>query len=115
MATIQRFLTLLERARTGLPERYRLLLEEIAVLVVDRPDPADRRAVKLGQREHLYGLYDGAGVGNGAARIVIYRLALERDYPTDRALSREIRRTLLHELGHHLGYDDAQLDALGLD
>ena len=115
MATIERFLRHVDRARATLPERYRALLEEVAVLVVERPDPADRQAVGLATREHLYGLYDGAGIGNGAARIVLYRHALERDYPSDRALSREIRRTLLHELGHHLGYDDAQLDALGLN
>lgn len=108
------FLERLDAARAALPANYRRLLDEIALLVVDRPEPGDRRAVGTGRREHLYGLYDGAGIDGGPARIVLYREALEADFGEGVALSREIRRTLLHELGHHLGYDDAQLDALGL-
>jgi predicted Zn-dependent protease with MMP-like domain len=45
---------------------------------------------------------------------MLFRRALERDFPGDRALAREIGRTLRHELGHHLGYDEERLEALGL-
>ncbi len=65
----------------------------------------------------VYGLYHGAGVarGDGAARIVINRDALSRDFGGDRPrLAAEIRRTVRHELAHHLGYSERGVAVLGL-
>jgi predicted Zn-dependent protease with MMP-like domain len=45
---------------------------------------------------------------------VIYQKALEDSFPDPRELEEQIRITLLHEIGHHLGLDEEQLDELGL-
>ncbi|MEN8240140.1 MAG: metallopeptidase family protein [Actinomycetota bacterium] len=71
--------------------------------------------------EGLLGVYEGVPLlergfdyfGVAPDRIVIFyepHIALELDDPDLRV---EIRRTVLHEIGHHLGIDDDRLHELG--
>ncbi len=46
--------------------------------------------------------------------IYIYRRNLERFVENEEDIERQVGITLLHELGHHLGYDEDDLDGLGL-
>ena len=48
-------------------------------------------------------------------KITLYRIPLEADYPDPRALAAEVRRTLQHELAHHVGFDEGRMDDLGLE
>ena len=84
-----------------LPDWTAAGLRNVAVLVEekDRDDP------------DLYGVYDDDGVG--PARVVIYRRPLVEDFPGVAELRREIRITVLHEIGHHFGLDEDRLDELG--
>jgi predicted Zn-dependent protease with MMP-like domain len=43
-------------------------------------------------------------------RIVIYRNALEEDFPDSRDLETEIRKTVVHEIAHHFGLTDRDLE-----
>ncbi|HXI46732.1 MAG TPA: metallopeptidase family protein, partial [Candidatus Acidoferrales bacterium] len=68
----------------------------------------------------LYGLYEGVPRTEWAAdwavvpnRISLFRLPLEEDFPEPAELEAEVRRTVIHELAHHLGIDDDRLDELG--
>ena len=70
----------------------------------------------------LFGLYLGIPLterGSGYAgalpdKIAIYRLPLEDEFGDDpEVLEREIRITVLHEIGHHFGIDDDRLGELG--
>ena len=47
------------------------------------------------------------------ATIAIYRLPLEDAFPDRDELEREIRITVLHELGHYFGMDEGELDVRG--
>ena len=47
------------------------------------------------------------------AKVTIYRLPLQEDFPDPRELEREIRITVLHELAHYFGIDEDRLDELG--
>jgi len=47
------------------------------------------------------------------ARIAIYRIPLEEEFPDPAELEREIRITVLHELAHYFGIDEDRLDELG--
>jgi predicted Zn-dependent protease with MMP-like domain len=77
-------------ALDSLPAEIAATLGEVAVLVEDRhPDG-------------LMGIYDPSG---GLQRIVIFRQA----NPT----AAEVRRTVLHEVGHHFGMSEAQIRGLG--
>jgi predicted Zn-dependent protease with MMP-like domain len=95
-------------ALEGLPPELVTALENVAVVVEDEsPDEPD-----------LFGWYDGLGPGLDHAgalpdRIVIYRRPLERAFPDPDELEREIRVTVLHEVGHFFGLDEDQIDDLG--
>jgi predicted Zn-dependent protease with MMP-like domain len=97
-----------QAALDGLPEEIAGALENVAVVVEDEnPEEPD-----------LFGLYDGLGPGRDTAgalpdRIVIYRRPLERDFPDPNELEREIRITVLHEVGHFFGLDEDRIDELG--
>jgi predicted Zn-dependent protease with MMP-like domain len=48
-------------------------------------------------------------------RVVIFRRALLEDFPKAADLKREIRITLIHELGHFFGMDEDDLAARGYE
>ena len=99
-------------ALDSLPREIAQALRNVAVVVEDenRDDP------------DLFGLYEGVplperGDNAGALpdRIAIYRLPLEDEFPDPEDLRREIRITVLHELGHYFGLEEDRLAELGYE
>ena len=95
-------------ALDDVPPELARALENVAVVVEDE-SPAE---------PDLFGSYDGLGRGRERAgalpdRIVIYRLPLLRIFPEPEELRREIRVTVLHELGHYFGLDEDRIHELG--
>jgi predicted Zn-dependent protease with MMP-like domain len=100
------------RALDSLPPDLARGLENVAIVVEDEhPDDPD-----------LFGLYEGVPLpergdwaGSMPDRIAIYRLPLEDSFPDPAELEREIRITVLHELGHYFGLDEDRLEELGYE
>jgi predicted Zn-dependent protease with MMP-like domain len=89
-------------ALDSLPPDLARGLENVAVVVEEQN----------AQEPDLYGLFDEPEYL--PARIAIYRRPLLEDFGDDPvALEREIRITVLHELAHYFGIDEARLDELG--
>ncbi len=117
----ERFEALVERALAGIPEPFASCLDEVAIVVADEPSPEQRRENGLEPDDTLYGLYEGVPRTEYAAdwapvpnRITLFRLPLEADFADPDELADEVRITVMHELAHHLGIDDARLDELGV-
>jgi len=99
-------------ALDSLPPHLAAALDNVAVVVEDEhPDDPD-----------LFGLYEGIplperGDMAGALpdRITIFRLPLEEEFGDPGELEREIRITVLHELGHYFGLDEDRLAELGYE
>lgn len=109
-----------------LPEEFRPHLDNVVVDVEDEPD--DRTLVRAGFTEEeieagdtLFGLFDPLelpGPWSGDAvdmhsmlhRLVIFKGPLEDAFPDPRQLEIEIRKTVIHELAHHFGYTDRDLE-----
>ena len=99
-------------ALDSLPPHLAAALDNVAVVVEDEhPDDPD-----------LFGLYEGIplperGDMAGALpdRITIFRLPLEDEFGDPGELEREIRITVLHELGHYFGLDEERLADLGYE
>ena len=99
-------------ALDSLPPDLAAALQNIALVVEDEhPDDPD-----------LFGLYEGTPLpdrgdmaGSLPDRITIFRLPLEDGFSDPEALEREIRITVLHELGHYFGLDEDDMVRLGLD
>jgi predicted Zn-dependent protease with MMP-like domain len=97
---------LVMQALDELPEEFRTPLESTPVIVS-----------RGGSERGAYGLYVGATVANDGypSRIVIYQDTLERDFGHDPELLRaQVRRTVRHELAHHLGWNESGVRGLGL-
>ena len=116
------FEALVDVALASIPEPFAAALDEIAIVIADEPTMQQVRDNELGPDETLYGLYEGVPRTEWAAdwatepnRITIFRLPLEADFADPDELADEVRGTVLHELAHHLGIDDARLEELGLD
>jgi predicted Zn-dependent protease with MMP-like domain len=92
------------RALDALPPELALRLENVAVVVEDenREEP------------DLLGLFEG-GDEYLPDKVTIYRLPLEDSFPDPEELEREIRITVLHELGHYFGLDEDRLSELGYE
>ncbi len=96
-----RFEQHVERALASLPPDIAAKLENVAVLVEDEnEDDPD-----------LLGLFEAPAYL--PATIRIYRLPLAESFPDPEELEREIRITVLHEVAHYFGIDEARLDELG--
>ena len=69
--------------------------------------------VEESSREGLMGFYDGSGAlhaGEGFPdRIILYKQSHERAAKSMQELVEEVRRTILHEVGHHFGMDEDEL------
>ena len=113
---IQGFEAIVEDAVEGMPPELLGLIENVAILVEDWPERSDFTAYG----GTLYGLYEGIpltsrGTGYHGAlpdRITIFRGPLERDFPSEE-LEEQVRVTVVHEIAHHFGFDDGQLNELG--
>jgi predicted Zn-dependent protease with MMP-like domain len=78
-------------ALDSLPEEFLERLRDVVIVIEDRHPAGD-----------VMGVYDPGG---GLQRIVIFRDA----NPT----REEIRKTVLHEVGHYFGIDERRLGELG--
>src|SRR6476619_2936045 len=110
-----RFQRHVARALEELPIDIQEMLENVAVVVLDEPDAHQREDVRLRAGETLFGLYQGiprtqrdSGYNLVAPdRISIFQGPLARACATPDAIQEQVRITVLHELAHHLGFDEA--------
>ncbi len=108
--TPERFDEMVATALDGLPPRLGRVMRNVAVVVDD--DSPQRRllglyvGVPLTERTHSYSavLPD---------RITIYRHAICAICSSEEQVVEEVRRTVIHEVGHHFGIDDERLHELG--
>jgi len=99
-------------ALDSLPADIASALDNIVLLIEDEhPDDPD-----------LFGLYEGIPLpergdmaGELPDRITVFRIPLEEEFPDPADLEREIRITVLHEIGHYFGLDEDRLTQLGYD
>ena len=115
------FARYVEQALAELPEPFASHLEQITVEIKDRPTRKQLRSVGLKDDELLMGLYQGVGLPDRSVehsgvlpdRILIFQEDHEIACDTARQLVEEIRTTVLHEIGHHFGMDEDDLDEVG--
>lgn len=103
------FEMLVHQALDALPDDVVAQLDNVAFCVEDDSEDGDKLGEYIGvPRPERWG--DESGVLPD--KIVLYRLAICDDCGDDPAeIAEEIRRTLWHEIAHHLGWDDDVLEA----
>lgn len=109
-----------EQTINDLPQRFRDALDNIGIAVADEPNERERETMESRCGE-LLGLYEGVPVtrrftgysGVMPDIITIFKGPHERICDTPEELRRQIRKTVLHEIGHYFGFDDDYLRAHG--
>jgi predicted Zn-dependent protease with MMP-like domain len=105
-----RFEEMVAIALDSLPAELGRLMSNVAVTVEHNPGPPG-----------LLGLYEGIPLTSRTThyagvlpdRITIYRQAICAICRTEDEVAGEVRRTVIHEVGHHFGIDDDRLAELG--
>lgn len=115
----------LEAVLQELPQQVHQLLDEVPLIVDDYPPEGVCRKLGVRRRDELCGLYTGvpltdrsvdmSGIPSDVIHIFragILRLAEQSGRGQDE-LQRQIRLTILHEVGHHFGLTEQDLEDLG--
>ena len=108
----ERFEELVSDALDQVPPELAVLMNNVVVLVEDEP-PADD--------PDLLGLYDGtplterdsAYAGVLPDRILVFRNPTLEMCESEQEVVDEVHITVVHEIAHHFGIDDARLHELG--
>jgi predicted Zn-dependent protease with MMP-like domain len=128
----RRFERIVARAMDGLRPEVVAMLDNVEVIVEDEPTaeqlalgrgyPGHSESVAEHYEDTLFGLYEGVPLTHRGTdyhlvppdRITIFRGPLERAFTSPQAIAREARVTVMHELAHHLGFEEERLLDLGL-
>jgi predicted Zn-dependent protease with MMP-like domain len=116
--SLERFEELVAEAVDLIPEELAARIDNVAIVVQDWATPSQQ----AGYRGTLLGLYEGIDLTRRSPmsynavmpdRITIFRGPHLRMASTEAQLRRRIATTVIHEIGHHFGIDDARLHELG--
>ncbi|HHQ48099.1 MAG TPA: metallopeptidase family protein [Acidobacteria bacterium] len=114
------FEMLVADAMDRIPIAFAQLLDNIVVQIREAPTREMIESVGLDPNRHtLFGLYTGVALdrrgeayGNVLPDVVfLFRRPLLNAARSRAELVRQVQLTLLHEIGHHLGFDDEQMAA----
>jgi len=116
------FLEVVRAAAQELPDEFQHALEVVAVVIDPMPSAAVVGAPASGHPPDVLGLFVGPplhefGRDVGVEMpptIFLFQRNLERSCHDLDELREEIRTTLYHELGHALGFDEDEVDGMGL-
>ncbi len=112
---------LANRALATIPAELRRHLGAVVIRVEDFPDEDTEKEMELESPFDLLGLYRGIGMPRKSVSdprphidmIFIYRRPI-LDYwcETGEELYRVVRHVLIHEIGHHFGFSDADMERI---
>lgn len=112
------FEDLVAEALDSLPAEIAAAMSNVEVVVEEEPPIEELR--RLGRGATLFGLYQGIPLterrdyGNALPdKITIYQGPIERYARTPEAIRRQVQRTVVHEIAHHFGIEEARLHELG--
>lgn len=116
------FRLLVREAVALIPQELLQRVHNVDIVIERRPTAMDRKAAGLGPGRLLLGLYHGIPITRRGEnynlvapdKISIYQESIEAICETDEEIREQVRKTVLHELGHYFGIDDDRLHELGM-
>lgn len=110
------FESCVEEALASIPSVFRKYLENVVVVVEEEASPEDYDESDTPDEEELFGIFRGIPFFDRAhaasalpAQIAIFRGPILRLCETRGEAIREIRDTVVHEIGHVLGLEDGEM------
>jgi predicted Zn-dependent protease with MMP-like domain len=120
--TLDDFVALAEKAYAGLPDAFRALVGEVTFAVADFPDDDVLEELEAESPFDILGLFHGVGMAHAPAtpftgampnRVWLYRRPI-LDYwaEHEETLEAIVEHVLIHEIGHHFGLSDEDMEAI---
>jgi predicted Zn-dependent protease with MMP-like domain len=111
------FEKLVGKAIGELPESFRSRLENVVIAVEDEPTDEDYELTGTPEDEDLFGIFRGPMrtemswdmLPTLPPQAVVFRGPILRNTGSNREAVREIKDTLVHELGHYFGLEDDEM------
>jgi predicted Zn-dependent protease with MMP-like domain len=112
--------TLATRALGRLPANFRALCEDLVIRVEDFPTAEVLDGMGLSSRYDLLGLFQGIGLpfrhemtGTMPNMIWLYRKPILAYWAeNEESLAAIVTHVLVHEIGHHFGFSDEDMEAI---
>jgi predicted Zn-dependent protease with MMP-like domain len=119
MVSRKEFEELVDRVVVQLPDTYLSRLKNVAILVQDEPDMAQRHKLMLRPNQSLFGLYEGVPLTQRQGvvkilpdKITIFQKPLEYASNNMNDLFQNLGRTVWHEVAHYFGLNHDQINEL---
>jgi predicted Zn-dependent protease with MMP-like domain len=117
----EEFEEMVQEAIDLLPPEFAAALEEVSIQIVDQPTPRQLKSVNVEQGNLLLGLYQGRprtqrsvqDTGYLPDAIFLFKEHIEAASRSSDELMSQVRKTVLHEVGHHFGLNEDDLTRLG--
>ena len=117
----EKFEELVDKAVQNLPAEILDHLDNVEVVVDDRPSPNQLRKYGLKPNQILLGLYEGVPQTRRSSnygmvlpdKITIFQQTIEAVCRSDEEVIAEVEKVVKHEIAHHFGISDARLREIG--
>lgn len=114
------FEKLVKESLLVLPETIREKMENVAIVIEDRPSEDDLKQTGIRYGNFLLGLYQGTpktawGRGYGMRlpdKITIFQEPIENLAHSEEEIKEIVKNTVWHEVAHHFGFDEKQIRGL---
>ena len=115
----RQFERMVRKAIDSLPPVIHSMMENVEIVIEDEPTEEQRNGAEDGP----FGLYEGIPLTERTSsyglilpdKISIFRGPLERAAATPSDLYAEVQATVIHEVAHHFGMDEAKIADLGYE
>jgi len=119
----EQFARLVDQAIASLPDEFRARMDNVSVEVLPLPTSEMLRTAQPRpcRPERLLGLYHGVPLTKKTVwapydwpeQIFLFQRNIEAICDSPAQIVSQVRRTVLHEIGHHFGMSEEDLDELG--
>ncbi len=119
--SLEDLMVLAEAALAAIPRRLARHLDGVGIMIEEEPDEATLEEMGLESPWDLTGLYRGTPLGSRSVSdparmpdtILIYREPILLEWiETEVDLASLVQNVVVHEIAHHFGFSDAQIEAL---
>jgi len=115
--TREEFEKLVNEGISSIPEKFLKRLENIDIVIEERPTNDQLKKVNIQNPFCLFGLYEGIpktkrGSSYGMVlpdKITIFKEAIERSARNDEEIKEIVKNTVWHEIAHHFGMNEKEV------
>jgi len=118
--TRERFQALVDEALATIPQDFRDAIQNLAIVIEDRPSRGQLESVGIDPPDTLLGLYEGTPLterhwaeGNTLPdKITLFQHPIEESSDDEDDVVVAVGETLIHEIGHYFGLSEEEIERI---